>query len=301
MGRLIGVIDLGTGSIKVSLFECVKDECKEIAFDSVDIRVVDQSTGMIGGDRWVSAIKIVKNLLAFGKNRGAGATVCIATHSMRTAKNSADFLREIKAECGVDVHVLSGNDEARLIGDSVRNIEGVDKFFSFDIGGGSVEFNLYDGIPIFSASKNIGAIGVANFISSKRMEQSLDGIAEVLYPHLRDIPHPTPGTEIICTGGCLAIGRRFLPVKDGRTVSIAALRDLFEKISPMSLDDMLSFGIPAGKVDIFAVAIGVVISILALIGHGNVAISSANVRHGVACNGVASKWNYDGKDSGSKS
>jgi exopolyphosphatase/guanosine-5'-triphosphate,3'-diphosphate pyrophosphatase len=69
-------------------------------------------------------------------------TFAFATSGIRSTSNGMDFVREVRSEIGLDIHVIDGNEEAELI------YEGVDlavKFTSqpmlvMDIGGGSTEF-----------------------------------------------------------------------------------------------------------------------------------------------------------------
>ena len=73
---------------------------------------------------------------------GAREVVAVATSAVRDAVNRDEFLREVKRRSGLDVEVVSGEEEARL---SLLGIQsglpaGVDRFVALDIGGGSTEF-----------------------------------------------------------------------------------------------------------------------------------------------------------------
>ncbi|MDR3273780.1 MAG: hypothetical protein LBS87_00385 [Puniceicoccales bacterium] len=284
MQKLINIVDIGTSSIKASVFECVGAVCKQVAFKSAAIRMVDQTSVVIDDDRQNLAIGVMKGLISFGQDKGTENTICIATYSIRSAKNAHNFLSKVKAETGMGVNVLSGREEAQFICDSVKNIEWTENFFSMDIGGGSVEFNLFKGTHIFSASKNIGAISLAELLRDGHLEPSLDNITKIVCESVEDIPDLRRDAKIICTGGCLVIAKRFFPMVDGKTVSAAEVKFLFEKISPMSLPDRLVFGIPEGKADIFDIALGTVVAMLSIIKRNEIVISEANVRHGVALN-----------------
>lgn len=83
------------------------------------------------------------------------AFYCFATSAVRDAINKADFLSYIKANCGVDVDIISGEDEAVLgFAGSVGSQGGI-----FDIGGGSTEVMTGSLSNIkFKTSFNIGAV-----------------------------------------------------------------------------------------------------------------------------------------------
>lgn len=65
-----------------------------------------------------------------------------ATSAFRNAENQFDVIREIKLRTGLDVNVISGEEEARLIYEGVKKSIHIEEQngLIMDIGGGSVEF-----------------------------------------------------------------------------------------------------------------------------------------------------------------
>ncbi|MDR0680106.1 MAG: hypothetical protein LBF42_03725 [Puniceicoccales bacterium] len=281
MQNLINIIDIGTGSIKASLFNCEGEKCQQVAFRSIDIRMVDQIFKEISGDKQNLAAEAIKSLISFGREKGTKDVICIATYGVRSAKNGGKFLAKVKAEMGIDVCLLTGFEEARLICDSVKNTEEAENFWALDVGGGSVEFNIFNGTHIFSMSKSIGAISIANILHRRQLSLSLRNIAKIIHESTGDVPFPAQDAEIICTGGCISIAKQFLTTSE-KVVSVGKLKALFEKVSPMCAEERLAFGIPQGKVDIFAIGLAIPIAVLALLKRKKITISAANVRHGVA-------------------
>ncbi|MDR0715301.1 MAG: hypothetical protein LBF25_00750 [Puniceicoccales bacterium] len=281
MQNSINIIDIGTGSIKASLFSCEGEACQQAAFRSIDIRMVDQASKEISSDKQNLAVEAIKSLISFGREKGTKDVICIATYGVRSAKNGGKFLAKVKAETGIDICLLTGFQEARFICDSVRNTEETENFWSMDLGGGSVEFNIFNGIHIFSMSKSIGAISIANILHSKQLNPSLENVTKIVHENTGNIPFPAQDTEIICTGGCISIAKQFLTTSE-KIVSVGKLKALFEKVSPMSAEERLAFGIPQGRVDIFAIGLAIPIAVLTLLKCEKITISTANVRHGVA-------------------
>ncbi len=72
------------------------------------------------------------------------ATAVVATSVVRDASNRAEFLARVKAECGFEVELISGEEEARrtLLGIRSGLPAGVTDILALDIGGGSTEFIL---------------------------------------------------------------------------------------------------------------------------------------------------------------
>jgi exopolyphosphatase/guanosine-5'-triphosphate,3'-diphosphate pyrophosphatase len=83
-----------------------------------------------------------------------------ATSAIRSAKNGSAFVQAAKARAGIQVRVISGDQEAELIYYGVRQCVRMDSGLSLimDIGGGSTEFIIADGRKIrWKKSFDIGA------------------------------------------------------------------------------------------------------------------------------------------------
>ncbi len=72
------------------------------------------------------------------------ATAVVATSAVRDAGNRAEFLARVKAGCGFEVELISGEEEARrtLLGIRSGLPAGLTEILALDIGGGSTEFIL---------------------------------------------------------------------------------------------------------------------------------------------------------------
>lgn len=114
----------------------------------------------------------IERFCQVAKEYKADRIVAIATASVREADNAAEFIDEVERHTGVRVAVLSGIEEARLIGLAVWNAEPfrgkTDSLINIDIGGGSTELSLMQhGEPAALFSIKMGAVGFTErFISS---------------------------------------------------------------------------------------------------------------------------------------
>src|SRR5262249_44650669 len=80
------------------------------------------------------------------RSRGAAQVLAVATSATREAENRSSFLRHLRRIAGIDVRVISGKEEARLIYlgvSSGANIGGRQTLF-IDVGGGSTEVIIGD-------------------------------------------------------------------------------------------------------------------------------------------------------------
>jgi exopolyphosphatase / guanosine-5'-triphosphate,3'-diphosphate pyrophosphatase len=84
----------------------------------------------------------------------------VATSAVREAHNRGEFIRRIQAETGIEVEVISGKEEARLIFAAAQHAMGLEggPYLLVDVGGGSVEFVLVrDSHPLWMKSLKLGA------------------------------------------------------------------------------------------------------------------------------------------------
>jgi len=108
-------------------------------------------------ERGIAALKRFRQIA-----ESAGATLhAVATSAVREAENRDEFLRRARTEAGVEVDVISGAEEARLIHVGVlQGVAGLDRrHLLVDIGGGSTEFVIGEGHLVLEAvSLKLGAI-----------------------------------------------------------------------------------------------------------------------------------------------
>ncbi|PZS36708.1 MAG: hypothetical protein DLM58_01125 [Pseudonocardiales bacterium] len=94
------------------------------------------------------------------KELGCDELLAFATSSVRDARNSAEVLKRVGKEAGVELTVLSGEDEARLTFLAVRRWLGwsAGNLICLDIGGGSLELGAgADEDPHVAVSLPLGA------------------------------------------------------------------------------------------------------------------------------------------------
>lgn len=284
--KLINIIDIGTCSIKASIYQCTSEIYPQIAFKSIDYRLIDPQTQIISDNSQTKATLIIKDLLLFGEKYKTNKNICIATYSIRSAKNAEIFLTKLEQEYNVRVNILNGLQEAQFIADSVRITENLNHFFSFDIGGGSIEFNIFDNALIFSSSKNIGMLNLLHILKNNQLENSLENVQNLILKNINDIleQYDLNKYPLLCTGGSAVIAKQFLKTNNKKYISRDEINNLCQKIYHMGTSERINFGIPPGKADIFDLALTIVLAIMQLTKNNLLRISLANVRHGIAIN-----------------
>jgi exopolyphosphatase/guanosine-5'-triphosphate,3'-diphosphate pyrophosphatase len=158
----LAAIDIGTNSMRLLVAEVVDGDLINRK------KIVDTTRIGEGVDRtgFILEEAVVRNIEALGKfkkicmNEECKEIFCMGTSALRDSKNSEDFISRAKQETGIDVEILSGNEEANL--GLVGVIEGLEDkagVLVVDIGGGSTEFTVGDKSGIkYNKSENVGAL-----------------------------------------------------------------------------------------------------------------------------------------------
>lgn len=134
-------------------------------------------------ERGISTLKVFKQEIIKHRVDVVKAT---ATSAVRSAANGADFVNAAKTDAGIDIEVISGDQEAAYIFKGVKATGTINTTsLIMDIGGGSTEFIIANPNEIlWKASYNIGAARLtqAHFHSDpiSQTDQS------VILNHLKD-------------------------------------------------------------------------------------------------------------------
>ena len=107
------------------------------------------------------------------------ATIAVATSAVREAKNREEFVAWIKSESGIEIEVLSGEEEARrtLVGIRFGLPHDVRQWLGIDIGGGSTEVILAKGSELLEVdSLALGVVRLTErfFLTDPPNDESIE-------------------------------------------------------------------------------------------------------------------------------
>jgi exopolyphosphatase/guanosine-5'-triphosphate,3'-diphosphate pyrophosphatase len=162
----LAAIDIGSNSIKLAVVDAAaSDSFAVLSREKEVVRLAHHTLikGHLSQEAIERAASCIKHFKSIADARGAETIVAVATASIREAKNSARFIKEIEQKTMIRVEVLSGIEEARLIGLAASRGCGRSRAstINIDIGGGSTELSLFrDGFPISLFSVRLGAVGL---------------------------------------------------------------------------------------------------------------------------------------------
>ncbi len=162
----LAAIDIGSNSIKLAVVDAAaSDSFAVLAREKDAVRLGHETlrNGHLAPSAIERATTCIKRFRSIAEARGAETIIAAATASVREAHNSAEFISEVERQTGVRVEVLSGIEEARLIGLAASQgcaARGATNI-NIDIGGGSTEISISrDGVPTSLFSVKLGAVAL---------------------------------------------------------------------------------------------------------------------------------------------
>lgn len=162
----LAAIDIGSNSLKLAIVEAAaSDSFTVISHDRERVRLGHETlrTGFLSDEAIALSVDAISRFRSIADTREADAIIAVATASVRKAKNSAEFVKEVFKQTGVQVKVLPSLEEARLIGIAASQYFGKEdsSLLNVDIGGGSTEISFMEnGDPEKLFSMNLGAVGL---------------------------------------------------------------------------------------------------------------------------------------------
>ncbi|MGK2963773.1 MAG: Ppx/GppA phosphatase family protein [Gemmatimonadaceae bacterium] len=296
----IAAIDIGSNSIR----QIIADVSPSGA-----IRVVDEMkaaprlgaglhlTGRLSEEAAGAAIEVLSRMSDLANQLGAKRKRVVATSAVREAANGAEWLARVKAETGLNVIMLKGEDEARL---SFRSAQAhfdlaPGRAVIIDIGGGSLELALSAGGLIERlVSFPFGAIRLTEKYFSKGITPgALRKLRRFVRKRLRDdiSAKDWRGAQVIGSGGTftnlagMALARQGMPTArtvHGTVVTRAELEHLVDSLAALEPDERLAVpGLNAGRADIIVAGLAVIAETMARLESRELTVSSYGIREGI--------------------
>lgn len=221
----------------------------------------------------------------------------VATSAVREASNREEFVRLAQERAGLDVQVISWEEEARLTVEGVFwKLPSSGKILIFDIGGGSTEFIFsQDKQVLASASTSLGVVRLTEqFISqhpvNAREYQNLKNhIREQLdRVHFR-LGDPSP-EKLIGTAGTVttlaAMDRNIFPYDSkkihGLVLPLNNIQRLFEDLKSKSLEQRLEItSLERGREDLIIAGTTLVLETMEAFHCSHLTVSEYSLREGI--------------------
>jgi exopolyphosphatase/guanosine-5'-triphosphate,3'-diphosphate pyrophosphatase len=208
----IGVIDLGTNTFNLLVADISNNGNLSIVYrDELGIKLGQGGINrkVITDEAYERGIQGFRNHLLKAERWEPEDVLAVATSGIRSTKNGARFIQEIRKRFGIAVKTITGEEEAELIYRGARqavNMKG-ETALIIDIGGGSNEFIIGNQDNWFwKKSLDIGIARIleqfkpSDPITNSEIQQMNKHYEEALTPLLDPMEKYHPGLFIGCAG-----------------------------------------------------------------------------------------------------
>lgn len=189
-GQRLAAVDVGSNSVRLLVTEVAADGTYRVLDDEKQTTRLAHglaATGALSEHAIQHSLEALQHMQAIAAGYGARHIEVIATSAVREAANGAAFIQLVREKLGLQVEVISPEEEGRLSFDSIArhfNLQGISAV-AVDLGGGSAEIVLVtDGVVESIHSLPLGAVRLTEgFIHS---DLCTDAEFKKLRRHIRD-------------------------------------------------------------------------------------------------------------------
>ena len=262
----LAAIDIGSNAARLLIAEVITGKDAKPQFNKLNLIRVPLRLGFDVFEKGeISKEKrgmVLQTMKAYGhliNAYGVEHVIACATSAMRDARNSADIIRKVKLETGIEIEIISGDLEASLIYENhiAENMDTDHSYLYIDVGGGSTELTFFaDSKLIFQQSFNIGTILLLK-----------DMVDDAKWNEVKDfIKLKTKGYKKIVaigTGGNINKVFSLSKKKDGRPLSLELLKDYYKEIASYPLAERINtYKLREDRADVIVPALQIYINVM---------------------------------------
>lgn len=182
-----------------------------------------------------------------------------ATSAMRDAENAARILQHVREETGINVEVITGDEEASIIYENhvAENLDKEHAYLYIDVGGGSTELTLFSNNSlVFKESFNIGTI---RLLKNQVTDEKWLAVKDFLKEKTRSYKN----LVAIGTGGNINKVFSMSKKKDGKPLSIELLKDYYKEMSSFPVyQRMRVYNMREDRADVIVPALLIFINVM---------------------------------------
>ncbi len=279
-----GAIDIGSNAVRLLIAEIIENNgsvsFKKTSLIRVPLRLGDdaflhQHISDKKADDLVKTMHAFRNLMDVYKVKDY---LAFATSAMREAKNGNDVVQRIINEANINLEIIHGQKEAKIIYASHAD-QAIDKnktYLYIDVGGGSTELSLFaDGQVVASKSFNLGTIRI---LDNQDTEETWNDMHDFLREHTRNFK----GIAGIGTGGNINKLYKLADEKDKAPMSFSKLKSLYTYLNSFSLKDRINvLGLNHDRADVIIPACEIYLSVMKWGGIKQIYVPSVGMVDGI--------------------
>jgi exopolyphosphatase / guanosine-5'-triphosphate,3'-diphosphate pyrophosphatase len=254
-----------------------------------------EQTGEIGSDALDRTTDAIAGMVDEAKAAGARAITAVGTAGLRIARNGDAVVAEVRRRAGIEVEIISGEEESRLAYLAAKQGIGLadGSLVVFDTGGGSSQFTFGSADHVDDRfSVDVGAVrfterfGLDSAVSSDVVEEALAAISADL-ERLDRRPHPD---ALVGMGGAItnmtAVRHEMATydpdVVQGTVLDRAEIDRQLELYRTRDVEARRTIvGLQPKRADVILAGACIVRTVMEKLGSDSLTVSDRGLRHGV--------------------
>ena len=203
----VGVVDIGSNSVRLVVFDGAARSPAYFFNEKVMCALGAglAESGKLNPNGRLRALSALRRFCTIAKGIGLPRLTAVATAAVREASDGADFVAQVQSETGLKIHVINGEEEARLAAQGVLLGWPGSYGLVCDMGGGSMELaEIADGQVGKRVTSPLAPLKLINIRGGKKGRKA--AITETL-DRLRDQMGPQSDRLFLVGGSWRALAR----------------------------------------------------------------------------------------------
>lgn len=263
---MLAAIDIGSNAIRLLIMEVTTLKDGEVRYHKVNFLRVPLRLGMdvfekgiISEAKTADIMSAMTEFVALMRRYRVSRYRACATSAMRDAKNGPEVTRAIQVESGIAVEIISGDQEADILYDTLVAAlpdSGRPRLF-IDVGGGSTEITVSR--PQETAVRQSFNIGTIRLMQGAVSDAEMDGLKNFVKTRTQGLEN----IRAIGTGGNIHKLHSLAKLKGSRPISLTRLKAFMRDMGKLSeAERMERYHLRADRADVIVPALGIYCSIL---------------------------------------
>ena len=291
--RRLGAIDAGSNAIRVVVAELVGTELVRIEAERIPVRLGHNAftAGTLEEATIDSAVAAFVHFRERFDHHQVGMYRAVATSAVRNATNRDVLLHRLYHEAGIELEVIEGEEEARLVRKAVMQAfgpNGTPPRAILDLGGGSLEVNLRLGAAWRGTSLPVGTVrlmetfGLHDAIGDAEAGMVRRYTATLMQPISRTANLNGPTLAAITGGNAEALAKIFGDASATPTFDLAELEKAMPSLVGATVEErMAKFGVKRDRAEVIGIAALVFATVARQLNISKLVSPGVGVREGV--------------------
>jgi exopolyphosphatase / guanosine-5'-triphosphate,3'-diphosphate pyrophosphatase len=277
-------IDIGTNAARLLIANVQQSagriQFQKLAYYRVPLRLGEEvfDKGKISSQKALQFQQTIQAFQLLAQTHEVSYLRAVATSAMREASNGKKIAKQILQQTGVQIDIISGDEEAQLIFNSFEllQLQRQQQFVVVDVGGGSTEISVFEhGQKVAARSFELGTIRI---LKGKTHPESWSQFTTWIQTNVQLQEAHT----VFGTGGNINRALKMIAPRHKDILSLAQLKDLNNALGQLSLEERCAkYQLKPDRADVIIPALQIYITALEALGQEALVVPKIGLSDGV--------------------